>query len=297
MIVLSAVGEEREKVAALDAGADDYVTKPVGIDELLARLRAVLRRAGPPASVSSRRPRGRPREAGGHGRGRAGASHPAPVRAAPRARLERRQAADAPGDPPGGLGARLRQRVESPRRCTSRSSAARSSPTPPGRATCSPSRAPATASSTRPQSELLQGFFRPTAQIFTRPSARHSYRERHEEQMLPASSALCAAAVRRGSWSPPRASAPALRGRWSRRSPAPRRRRAAAMGAVCCRPRAASPRRRRVAALGRVCAPLSALLGWRARELTTPRVRLTLARSLRESSESSVARAFPVQSR
>src|SRR5579862_3502208 len=47
IIVLSAVGEEREKVAALDAGADDYVTKPVGIDELLARLRAVLRRATP----------------------------------------------------------------------------------------------------------------------------------------------------------------------------------------------------------------------------------------------------------
>jgi two-component system KDP operon response regulator KdpE len=49
VIVLSAIGEEREKIAALDAGADDYVTKPVGIDELLARLRAVLRRAGPPA--------------------------------------------------------------------------------------------------------------------------------------------------------------------------------------------------------------------------------------------------------
>jgi two-component system KDP operon response regulator KdpE len=49
VIVLSAVGEEREKVAALDAGADDYVTKPVGIDELLARLRAALRRAVPSA--------------------------------------------------------------------------------------------------------------------------------------------------------------------------------------------------------------------------------------------------------
>jgi two-component system KDP operon response regulator KdpE len=47
VIVLSAVGEEREKIAALDAGADDYVTKPVGIDELLARLRAVLRRTAP----------------------------------------------------------------------------------------------------------------------------------------------------------------------------------------------------------------------------------------------------------
>jgi two-component system KDP operon response regulator KdpE len=47
VIVLSAMGEESEKVAALDAGADDYVTKPIGIDELLARLRAVLRRVVP----------------------------------------------------------------------------------------------------------------------------------------------------------------------------------------------------------------------------------------------------------
>jgi two-component system KDP operon response regulator KdpE len=47
ILVLSAVGDEREKVAALDAGADDYVTKPFGMEELLARLRAVLRRAGP----------------------------------------------------------------------------------------------------------------------------------------------------------------------------------------------------------------------------------------------------------
>jgi two-component system KDP operon response regulator KdpE len=45
VLVLSAVGEEREKVAALDAGADDYVTKPFALDELLARLRALLRRA------------------------------------------------------------------------------------------------------------------------------------------------------------------------------------------------------------------------------------------------------------
>jgi len=47
VIVLSAVGDEHEKVEALNAGADDYVTKPVGIDELIARLRAVLRRAAP----------------------------------------------------------------------------------------------------------------------------------------------------------------------------------------------------------------------------------------------------------
>ena len=43
--MLSAVGDEREKVRALDAGADDYVTKPFGGDELTARLRAVLRRS------------------------------------------------------------------------------------------------------------------------------------------------------------------------------------------------------------------------------------------------------------
>jgi two-component system, OmpR family, KDP operon response regulator KdpE len=47
ILILSAVGDEGEKVAALDAGADDYVTKPFGIEELLARLRAALRRAGP----------------------------------------------------------------------------------------------------------------------------------------------------------------------------------------------------------------------------------------------------------
>jgi two-component system, OmpR family, KDP operon response regulator KdpE len=44
IIVLSAVGDEREKVHALDVGADDYVTKPFGTEELLARVRAVIRR-------------------------------------------------------------------------------------------------------------------------------------------------------------------------------------------------------------------------------------------------------------
>lgn len=46
IIVLSVRGDERTKVEALDAGADDYVTKPFGIDELLARVRAALRRSG-----------------------------------------------------------------------------------------------------------------------------------------------------------------------------------------------------------------------------------------------------------
>jgi two-component system KDP operon response regulator KdpE len=49
IILVSAVGDEAEKISALDAGADDYVTKPFAIGELLARLRAALRRAGPTA--------------------------------------------------------------------------------------------------------------------------------------------------------------------------------------------------------------------------------------------------------
>lgn len=48
IIVLSAKGEEKTKVEALDIGADDFVTKPFGIDELLARVRASLRRANTP---------------------------------------------------------------------------------------------------------------------------------------------------------------------------------------------------------------------------------------------------------
>jgi two-component system KDP operon response regulator KdpE len=47
ILVLSVRETEAEKVSALDAGADDYVTKPFGMDELLARLRAALRRAAP----------------------------------------------------------------------------------------------------------------------------------------------------------------------------------------------------------------------------------------------------------
>jgi two-component system, OmpR family, KDP operon response regulator KdpE len=53
IIVLSVKGEERSKVEALDSGADDYVTKPFGIDELLARVRAALRRGGGEPEVSS----------------------------------------------------------------------------------------------------------------------------------------------------------------------------------------------------------------------------------------------------
>ena len=52
IIVLSVRGEEKVKVEALDAGADDYVTKPFNMNELLARVRAGLRRAGMPAPTS-----------------------------------------------------------------------------------------------------------------------------------------------------------------------------------------------------------------------------------------------------
>jgi two-component system KDP operon response regulator KdpE len=53
IIVLSARDQERDKIEALDAGADDYLTKPFGTGELLARLRVALRHAAVPLSRSS----------------------------------------------------------------------------------------------------------------------------------------------------------------------------------------------------------------------------------------------------
>ena len=55
VIVLSARTQEEEKVAALDAGADDYLTKPFGVSELRARIRAQLRRRNQAARTSRRR--------------------------------------------------------------------------------------------------------------------------------------------------------------------------------------------------------------------------------------------------
>jgi two-component system KDP operon response regulator KdpE len=56
ILVLTVTQEERRKVTLLDAGADDYVTKPFGVAELLARVRALLRRSGPaPASPTVHR--------------------------------------------------------------------------------------------------------------------------------------------------------------------------------------------------------------------------------------------------
>ena len=56
VIVLSARDGEFDKVAALRLGADDYITKPFALAELLARIEAVLRRAQPPAAAARRPP-------------------------------------------------------------------------------------------------------------------------------------------------------------------------------------------------------------------------------------------------
>jgi len=53
ILVLSVKGEERTKVEALDTGADDYITKPFGMDELFARIRVALRRSSIPVSSDS----------------------------------------------------------------------------------------------------------------------------------------------------------------------------------------------------------------------------------------------------
>ena len=118
ILVLSAVGEEKEKIAALDAGADDYVTKPFSGDELLARLRAALRRTAPPGDpvleIGELRIDREKRTVTMRGRARRADADrvgpPAPARG------ERGQAADASRDPARDLGTRVSRGVELPPR-------------------------------------------------------------------------------------------------------------------------------------------------------------------------------------
>ena len=119
VIVLSAVGEEREKIAALDAGADDYVTKPFSVDELLARLRAVLRRRsglGPEPVIEVGDLRIDVAERTVTSGGERVKLSAARVRPPARARAEPRQAADAPCAAPRGVGSRVRGRGALPPR-------------------------------------------------------------------------------------------------------------------------------------------------------------------------------------
>ncbi len=98
ILVLSAVGEEEQKVRALEAGADDYVTKPFGTRELVARLQAALRRAAGGAAAGEEPrievggPGARLRRALGAPRRRARAPDPDRVRPAARARAQSRPA-------------------------------------------------------------------------------------------------------------------------------------------------------------------------------------------------------------
>ena len=154
ILVLSGRTDSADKVEALDAGADDYVTKPFGMDELLARLRAMTRRggakedaAGRPASATppSTSPRAGCTVAGADVRLTPTEWHLLEVLVRhPGKLLSQRQLLTEVWGPG------LRDRAGQPARSTWPSCAASSSPTRPARATCSPSPAWATASSREP---------------------------------------------------------------------------------------------------------------------------------------------------
>ena len=167
IIVISARGGETDKVRALNLGADDYMTKPFGIDELLARITATLRRTRPApggrraaARSSGGRRRHRPRGPAGHPGRRARPAHPHRVRPAARARRSTpaRCCPRHPAAPGVGPGLRDRDRVHRGSTCagcgpsSSRRASRRSSSPSPGPATASPrlTRAPFTACSRPP---------------------------------------------------------------------------------------------------------------------------------------------------
>jgi two-component system KDP operon response regulator KdpE len=119
IIVLSVREHERDKVRALDAGADGYATKPFGIDELLARLRAALRRRIPsnvPHVVESERLRIGPRRETGARRTEPGAPDPARMESRRGARTQCRPARQPARAVAAGVGAAVRHRDQLPPR-------------------------------------------------------------------------------------------------------------------------------------------------------------------------------------
>ena len=173
VIILSAVGEEREKVAALDAGADDYVTKPVGIDELLARLRAVLRRTSPSGEpviqVGELLIDLEKRSVSAAGARSLDAS---PVRPPAGVRAQSRQAPHPEDAPARGLGPRVPRRVESAPR--ERVAVAPQNRARPGASALLADRAWRRLPPRRSDRLVLQAFFRAAGRIFRRPSAARS---------------------------------------------------------------------------------------------------------------------------
>ncbi len=113
ILVVSAREKDAEKVRALDAGADDYVEKPFAMPELLARLRACLRRAlvqdGVVRAVPSRRAQGRSADAARLGRDEETRPDPARIRPACRPGPQRRPGHHAPAAAAHGLGAEARR--------------------------------------------------------------------------------------------------------------------------------------------------------------------------------------------
>ena len=121
VIILSVRNTEKDKVAALDAGADDYVTKPFGIEELLARIRAAMRRSpssseGGPRGYTGRRSRDRFRHTQGTRQRQGRAPHAQGVRDLALPGGAHRPSRDPSRDSAGCVGAGLRRRTGIPAR-------------------------------------------------------------------------------------------------------------------------------------------------------------------------------------
>ncbi len=140
VIILSVRDSEKDKVAALDAGADDYITKPFGIEELLARIRAALRRApippeGGPHSFGHAGPANRLRRAANPSPGKRDTPHIKGIRSAALSRFASRQTRAAPRVAASPLGGRTAVMIPNSCGASSISCARRSSRTQPSRST------------------------------------------------------------------------------------------------------------------------------------------------------------------